>query len=340
MIDVENKELMMKFRRLKIVVIGGGTGISTMLRGIKKYTNNITAIITVADDGGGSGMLRSDMNMLAPGDVRNCMLALADMEKEMDSLLNYRFDSGRLSGQSMGNLILAAMYKIANEDFSQAVKRVCQVLAVKGRVLPVTNQNVNIGARLSDASVVLGESSIPVTVAKRREKISELFLVPSNIEPAEDVLKSIKEADLIVLGPGSLYTSIIPNILVNGVSQALYESKAKKLYVCNIMTQKGETDDYSAYDHVKALNDHAKCDIIDYCIVNNGVVPDYMKLKYKIDNSLPVEVDSHKFSEQSIQLMEEDVLDVTNGYIRHDYDKLAEIVMQLCYELKTKNKRN
>lgn len=339
MIDVENKTFMNKLRKLKIVAIGGGTGISTMLRGIKKYTNKITAIITVADDGGGSGMLRTDMNMVAPGDVRNCMLALADMEMAMDSLLNYRFDSGRLSGQSMGNLILAAMYKLSDEDFTEAVKKTCQVLAVKGRVLPVTNRNVNLGARLSDGSVVLGESTIPVSAFKNRQSISELFLIPKKVEPAEDVIKSINEADLIVLGPGSLYTSIIPNILVEGVSEALKNAKAKKLYVCNIMTQKGETDNYTAYDHVRAINSHAGCDIIDYCIVNDEPIPDNMKLKYKINNSYPVVVDAPEFTKNGIQLFSCKVLDVSKGYIRHDYDNLAEAVMDLCYLTKTKNKR-
>ena len=339
MIDFENKEFMNKLRRLKIVAIGGGTGISTMLRGIKKYTNNITAIITVADDGGGSGILRADMNMVAPGDVRNCMLALADMESVMDSLLNYRFDSGRLSGQSMGNIILAAMYKLSEENFTEAVKKTCQVLAVKGRVLPVTNANVNLGARLSDGSVVLGESTIPNSAFKNKQKINELFLIPKKVEPAEDVIKSINEADLIVLGPGSLYTSIIPNLLVDGVSEALKNAKAKKLYVCNTMAEEAETDGYTAFDHVRAINSHAGCDIIDYCIVNDEPIPENMSLKYKINNSLPVRVDAPEFARNGVEMFSCKVLDVSKGYIRHDYDNLAEAVMDLCYSLKKQNKR-
>ena len=187
--------------------------------------------------------------------------------------------------------------------------------------------------------MVLGESTIPVSAAKNRQKISELFLIPKKVEPAEDVIKSINEADLIVLGPGSLYTSIIPNILVDGVSEALKNAKAKKLYVCNIMTQKGETDDYTAYDHVRAINSHAGCDIIDYCIVNDEPIPDNMKLKYRINNSHPVVVDAPEFTKGGIELFSCKVLDVSKGYIRHDYDNLAEAVMDLCYSIKIKSKK-
>lgn len=321
---------------LNIVAIGGGTGISTMLRGIKKYFENLTAIITVADDGGGSGMLREDLNMLPPGDVRNCIMALADTEPIMEKLLNYRFDAGRLKGQSFGNLFLAAMCGISDGSFEVAVKQFSDVLAVKGRVLPVSTQNINLGARLSDGSVVLGESSIPTTVSSKKAKIDELFLTPSNPKPLNECIQSIYNADFIILGPGSLYTSIIPNLLVDGVSEAIYKSDAKVIYVCNIMTQPGETDDFSAYDHIEAIKKHSKYDFIDYCVVNTQPLNEFLKAKYRLSNSFEIRVDYNKFFENNIKLIGENLLDITNNLVRHNYSNLADTLVNLFYDVKTK----
>ena len=336
MIDFSDIEIKKILSEMKIVAIGGGTGISTMLRGVKHYTENITAIITVADDGGGSGMLREDLNMLAPGDVRNCILALADTEPILDRLLRYRFPSGRLKGQSFGNLFLAAMCGVNGGSFEEAVRQCSDVLAVKGRVLPVTNQNVNLGAKMSDGSVVLGESTIPKFAYNNRCSINEIFLTPSKVYPVEECIRSIKEANLIVLGPGSLYTSIIPNLLVQGVAEAIRESDAKVVYVNNIMTQKGETEGYTAYDHVEALLKHTDSKFIDYCIVNDEEIGDFLKSKYRFERSSQVKIDADRFVKNGVKLKCEKMLDSSKGYARHNYEKLVVVLMELCYNLKCK----
>ncbi len=328
--DIVKKEL----SNIKIAAIGGGTGISTMLRGIKHYTENITAIITVADDGGGSGMLREDLNMLAPGDVRNCLLALSNTEPILDKVWRYRFPSGRLKGQSFGNLFLAAMYGVNGGNFEDAVRQCSDVLAVKGRVLPVTNQNVNLGAKMSDGSTVLGESTISTYAYNNRCSIEKIFLTPSKVSPVQDCIKSIEDADLIILGPGSLYTSIIPNLLVEGVTDAIKRSNAKVVYVANIMTQKGETEGYTAFDHAKAIIDHSYEDIIDYCIINDEEIDDFLKSKYRFERSVQVKNDADKFIKKGIELICENMLDSSKGYARHDYDKLAKVIMNLCYKIK------
>lgn len=335
MINFSDEKIKNSLSGFKIAAIGGGTGISTMLRGIKKYTENITAIITVADDGGGSGMLREDLNMLPPGDVRNCILALSNTEPILDRLLRYRFTSGRLKGQNFGNLFLAAMCGVNGGSFEDAVRQCSDVLAVKGRVLPVTNQNINLGARMSDKSVVLGESTIPKYAHSNHCSIEEVFLTPSKVYPVEDCIKSIEEADLIVLGPGSLYTSIIPNLLVQGVADAILSSKASVVYVNNIMTQKGETEGYTAFDHVEAILKHTKPNLIDYCIVNDEDIDDFLKSKYRLERSEQVKIDAGRFMKSKIKLVSERMLDSSKGLARHNYEKLADVIMNLCYNIKT-----
>ena len=337
MINLNDEIIRNELSNIKIAAIGGGTGISTMLRGIKHYTENITAIITVADDGGGSGMLREDLNMVAPGDIRNCLLALSNTEPTLDKVWRYRFPSGRLKGQSFGNLLLAAMYGVNGGNFEEAVRQCSDVLAVKGRVLPVTNQNVNLGAKMSDGSTVLGESTIPTYAYHNHCKIERMFLTPSKITPVEDCIKSIKEADIIILGPGSLYTSIIPNLLVEGVSDAIKQSKAKVVYICNIMTQKGETEGYTAFDHAKAILDHSHDDLIDYCILNDEAIDDFLKAKYRFERSVQVKNDADKFIKNNIELICENMLDSSSGYARHDYTALADAIMKLAYKIKFEN---
>ncbi|ORX23216.1 hypothetical protein BVF91_08010 [Thermoanaerobacterium sp. PSU-2] len=311
----------------KVVVIGGGTGLSTMLRGLKKYTHNITAIVTVADDGGGSGVLREDLGMLPPGDIRNCILALANTEPTMEKLLQYRFTDGMLKGQSFGNLFLAAMNGISN-SFEEAVKKMSEVLAVSGKVLPVTLDDVKLKAKLKNGVVIDGESLIPKLQMKEKSPIEKIFLEPKDAKPVKEALIDIMDADEIILGPGSLYTSIIPNLLVNDVCEAIEKSKAIKVYVCNIMTQPGETVGYDANAHVDALFLHG-LKSLDYVIVNNGEIPYEYKDRYKEDMAQPVSYDVESFKQKGIKVIEKDVLAIRNNYIRHDEQKLAETLMGL-----------
>ncbi len=312
----------------KIAVIGGGTGISTMLRGLKAYSSNITAIITVADDGGGSGKLRNELGILPPGDIRNCILALADTEPVMERLLQYRFKEGDLKGQSFGNLFLAAMNGVSG-SFEQAVKDMSEVLAVKGQVLPVTSECVALCAELEDGHIIVGESQIGNHNETHKGKISRVYLDKNNVSAVEDSLLAIRQADIIVLGPGSLYTSIIPNLLVNTVCDEIKRSKAKKVYVCNVMTQPGETDDYSAFLHIDAIEKHSYQGVADYCIVNTGRFPKEILAKYKHEGAVPVRVDYSKFKKRGIRLITGDFFKLDRGYIRHDPDKLAMAVMEI-----------
>lgn len=234
----------------KVVVIGGGTGLSNLLRGLKRFTSNITAIVTVADDGGGSGVLRDDLGMLPPGDIRNCILALAHTEPVMEELLQYRFTDGRLKGQSFGNLFLAAMDGIS-ENFMEAVQKVSSVLAVTGKVLPVTLKDVTLKARLNNGNIIEGESNIPKEAIKQNSNIERVFIEPRDARALREAVLAIKDADAIIFGPGSLYTSIIPNLLVKEIKEEIHKSSAIKIYVSNLMTQKGETDDYTVKDHIK-----------------------------------------------------------------------------------------
>ncbi|WAM31996.1 gluconeogenesis factor YvcK family protein [Caldicellulosiruptor naganoensis] len=313
----------------RIVAIGGGTGLSTMLRGIKNLTANITAIVTVADDGGGSGKLREDLGMLPPGDIRNCILALANTEEIMQNLLNYRFKEGSLKGQSFGNLFLAAMTGIAG-NFEKAVKLMSEVLAVRGKVLPVTLDNVNLCAELEDGSVVVGESKIPEVVKEKRGKIKRVFIVPQDAKPYREVLEEIEKADVIIIGPGSLYTSIMPNLVFDEVVESIKKSKAKKIYIANIMTQPGETDNYTLYDHIRAIENHCKGRIFDIVIVNNQPIPPDILKRYEEDGAKPVYADK-KTKESGYTLIEEALLSISNGLIRHNSAKLARVISNIIY---------
>ncbi|MDF2523315.1 MAG: hypothetical protein K0R31_956, partial [Clostridiales bacterium] len=315
----------------KIVAIGGGTGLSTMLRGLKDYSSNITAIVTVADDGGGSGMLRSDLGMLPPGDIRNCILALADTEPTMQKLLQYRFPEGVLKGQSFGNLFLAAMDGISS-SFVEAVRKMSNVLAVTGKVLPVSLEDVQLCALLEDGYTICGESKIGKHNTFHSGKISKVFLEPSNIKPLQESIDAIKEADIIVLGPGSLYTSVIPNLLVEGICEAIKESDAIKVYVCNIMTQPGETDEYDVYEHINAIERHTYKGIVEYCIVNTEEVSDELKAIYLDDGAGVAVLDIDKISRSGIEVIGSDVLGVTGNFVRHDPSKLAEVIVNLVAE--------
>ena len=319
-----------KKREPRIAAIGGGHGLSAMLRGLKRYTKHITAIVTVADDGGGSGMLREDLGMLPPGDIRNCIMALANTEPTMERLLNYRFTEGSLSGQSFGNLFLAAMNGISG-SFDEAVQRMGEVLAITGSVLPVTNQNVYLEAEFDNGSRTLGESKIFSAKKINDCRIRQVRLVPEHPQALQDSIDAIRQADIIVIGPGSLYTSIIPNFLVDGISEAIRSSGAVREYILNIMTQDGETDGYTGEDHVRALLEHAGGDVIDVCIANNAPVPEKWLAPYRQEGVGPIEVDRAGIEALGVAVREFPLCR-PGRYIRHDADALSRAILSVWRE--------
>ena len=327
-ITIEEKESL----EPKIVVIGGGTGQSVFLRGLKKKANNITAIVTVADDGGGSGVLREDLGMLPPGDIRNCLLALANIEPTMREVMQYRFTDGALKGQSFGNLFLAAMNGLYG-NFEVALYKMSQIFAITGKVLPVTLKNINLIAELKNGKIVKGESKIPEEVKKYKTSIEKVYLDEQNVKPLDEVITSIENADIIIMGPGSLYTSIIPNLLVDGVVDAIKKSKAPKVYICNIMTQPGETDNYNVLEHINAIVRHTNNNIIDYIISNNEVLGQEMLERYQNDGANQVLLDDeqrNKLRVMDIKCIEENLIEIKNNYIRHDASHISDIVINLA----------
>ncbi len=317
----------------KIVVIGGGTGLSTMLRGLKYYTSNITAIVTVGDNGGGSGALREDLGILPPGDIRNCILALADTEPIMEDLLQYRFTNGRLKNQSFGNLFLAAMDGIS-DNFEDAVQKMSSVLAVTGKVLPVTLDDMQLIAELENGNKVLGESEIPNEAIKQKSRIKKLMIEPKEAEPVKEALIAIKEADAIIIGPGSLYTSVISNFLINNIGNAVCKSNALKIYVSNIMTQPGETDGFDVAMHLKTLKKYAGKDSVDFVIANNGIIPEDLIEKYKSEGSELVKLNKKELKGLNAKCIEADLVKIKDGHIKHNTDKLAEVLVDVIMEKK------
>ena len=308
--------------KIKVVTIGGGTGLSVLLRGLKKYPLEITAVVTVADDGGSSGKIRSDMNIPSPGDIRNVIAALSDVEPYLEKMFQYRFDSGEVKGHPVGNLMIAAMTDI-HGDFSTAVNVMSSIFNVRGTVLPTTNDIATLNAVLSDGEIIRGESSI----TKAGGVIDHVYITPSRVKPNEDVLKAIEEADYIIMGPGSLYTSIIPNLVISKVSEKIRESNAKKIYVCNVMTQHGETDNYTVSDHIVAINKHVEENIFDLVIANSREFDDIILSKYHKEKQEPVKIDQEKIKELGIKLIKNnDVGIVDNNTIRHNADKVSELI--------------
>jgi uncharacterized cofD-like protein len=313
----------------RIVAVGGGTGLSVLLSGLKNYTSNISAVVTVADSGGSSGRLRQQFDVLPPGDIRNCLVALADAPTLMRDLFQFRFDgNSEFAGHSFGNLFLTVMTRLTG-DFEKAIKETSKVLALRGQVIPSTLGDVSLVAHYADGTVVTGEDQIP----KARKLINRVNLTPEQPLATPDALKVIKEAQIIVLGPGSLYTSIIPNLLIKEITQAIAESEAIKVYVCNVMTQPGETDGYSVSDHIKALLKHSHEHVLDYCVVNNGVVPAEILKRYSQDNSLLVVNDRKKIENLGYRVVEEDFTMIQDGVIRHDSEKLAKIILSFIEEI-------
>jgi len=307
----------------KIVAIGGGTGLSMLLRGIKKYTSNITAIVTVGDDGGSSGRLREELGILPPGDIRNCIAALGDDEDLITELFQYRFKNGEgLEGHSFGNLFLTALCAITG-NMVKAIKESANVLNIRGVVLPATLDDMKLGAEFEDGRIIHGESNIP----EANGQIKQLFTEPANCQALPEALSAIANADLIILGPGSLYTSVIPNLLVNGIADAISKSKAKKIYVCNIMTQPGETTDYTVASHVNALFKHAKGrHIVDAVLVNNSL-PDNISEGYAQSGSIPVRLDMENIAPIGIEVVSQKLIQESKeGLVRHSSNRVARAV--------------
>jgi uncharacterized cofD-like protein len=305
----------------KVVALGGGTGMPALLRGLKEYTSNITAIVTMADNGGSSGRLRGSLGMLPPGDVRNCLVALADTEPLMRELFQYRFEQGELSGHSFGNLFLAALQQTTG-DFVTALRAASRVLAVRGSVLPATLDAVDLVGELEDGRVVRGESQI----GKSDSRIRRVWLEPGDATPLMEAVRAVEEADLVVIGPGSLYTSVIPNLLVAPIADAVRRTRALRVYVANVMTQPGETSGYSAADHLKALEEHAGAHIVDIMIVNSQPVPDAVLARYGEEGAAPVRMSGPP--PRRLQVVSEPLLDV-DVVVRHNPDRLARAVLRL-----------
>ena len=322
----------MKCPGVKVVVIGGGTGLSTMLKGIKKYTNQITAIVTVADNGGASGKIREEMGIMPPGDIRNCLVALANTEPIMEKVLQYRFKEGSLKGQNLGNLFLAALAEITG-SFEEAVKVTGNVLAITGKVLPVTTENVQLYAEFENGKKVEGETQIVEYGKKEHVLIKDIVLNPKKPRPVKEAIYALQEADLIILGPGSLYTSIIPNLLVNLIPNLIEQSKAQKIYVANIMSQPGETTGFSVEEHIKILEKYIGKNVLSKVIVNNQTVgPEYL------NQYIEEGADLLKFDEKSkvwhtIKRVEAPLIKIYKDkkFIRHDSEKLAECIFKEFY---------
>ncbi|MED4402827.1 YvcK family protein [Metabacillus fastidiosus] len=309
----------------KVVIIGGGTGLSVLLRGLKLKPLHITAIVTVADDGGSSGRLRDELQIPPPGDIRNVLAALSDVEPLVEELFQHRFNKGNnLVGHSLGNLILAAMTNITG-DFFHAITEMSKVLNVRGKVLPAANCSVILNAEMNDGTIVTGESKIPYA----GKRIKKVFLTPKDIEPLPEALEVIREADLIIIGPGSLYTSILPNLLVPKIGEEVCKAKAKKVYICNVMTQAGETLSYSASDHIKALYDHMDCKFIDTILVNDARIPDEIRKMYEEELAKPVHYDIDKLKELGIEVIVDRIISYENNVIRHDTNKVASLLYNM-----------
>ncbi len=310
-----------------IVVIGGGTGLSVLLKGLKRYTSRITAMVTVSDDGGSSGRLRSELGVLPPGDIRNCLVALAETETLMNKVFQHRFlQGGSLQGHNLGNLLLVAMTEITG-DFISAIREVSKVLAVRGKVLPATLEPVILGGIMADGNRVMGETAI----RDYQASIKEIFLIPE-CGPLPETLEAINEADAIIIGPGSLYTSIIPNLLVKGIIEAIASSRAPKFYISNIMTEQGETDEFTAADHLKVIQKHTGKQIIDYAVVNSGKIDEERLKRYKEEKAVPVKSSSDEIAKMGINIIERDLVSDTE-VAWHDADKLARVILEKIGEL-------
>ena len=315
-------------RAPNIVVIGGGTGLNSILAGLKRFTNNITAIVSVSDEGGSSRKLRYEFGVLPPGDIRNCIVALSDSGPTMAKLLEYRFKEGEgLKGHSFGNLLITALTRITG-SFDRAIKETGRILAIRGKVLPVTLAQTRLCAVLENGKTIEEEPNVEAHKIKYKSEIKRLFLKPANAKAYPEALNEIKKADIIVLGPGSLYTSILPNLLVKGIPEAIKSSKAKKVYICNVMTQPGETDNYAASDHVGKIVKYLGKGVLDYVVVNSERATQKLYEKYSKEGSARVKIDEENLDKLDVDVIKADLFTKEN-LLRHDPDKLAKVVLKL-----------
>lgn len=315
----------------RIVVIGGGSGLSVLLHGLKEFTSNITAIVTVSDDGGSSGRLRSQYNVPPPGDIRNCLVALADSEDLMSDLFQFRFkEAGELEGHSFGNLFILAMLKVTG-DFEKAIREASKILAIRGRVVPSTVKMVTLVAQHKDGSMTMGESNI----TKTKSPIERLYLKPEGCGAAQDALEAIQNAEAIVMGPGSLYTSILPNLLIEDIANALALVQVPKVYVSNVMTQPHETDHFTAFDHVNALIEHTRPEILSHVIVNTGLIPTSMLSKYAKEEAYPVTAEPSKIRSLGYEVLDDNII-TTHDMVRHNSRRVSKMILELVNSSKKK----
>lgn len=314
----------------RIVAIGGGTGLSNLLLGIKEYTRNLSAIVTVADEGGSSGRLRKEFDILPPGDIRNCLVSLADASELMRSLFQYRFSKGEgFEGHSLGNLFITAMREVTG-SFDTAIKESSRILAIRGRVLPASLDKIRLRAQFIDGSFVEGEESIP----KKGMAIKRVSLIPEDPKANPEAVEAIKNADVIIIGPGSLYTSILPNLLIRELREAIEMSPVLKIYVCNVMTQHGETDGFTGFKHLMVLVEHTSSRIVNCCILNSEASDTGKLARYAKENSFPVIPDREKLNNEGYWVIEDDLIS-REEYIRHDPAKLAKRIIQSYYTWKS-----
>ena len=317
-------------KKIKVTLLGGGTGLSVLARGLKSYPIDITAIVTVADDGGSTGRIRDKIDMPAPGDIRNVMSAMSDIEQQLSQLFRYRFKQDELDGHALGNLMLAAMYDMTG-DFASAVRELSKLLNIKGEIIPSTNTGPQLVARMQDDSFIVGESYIP----KVNKKIEEVYLSPKDSQATPAAIEAIKKSDLIIFGPGSLYTSIIPNILPVGMKEAIRDATGVKVFVCNIMTQSGETNDYTVCDHIEAIEKHIGSATIDAVVLNHKEITKEISPFYEEQGVTPVQVDEHTLFSRNIEIITHDDLCEINeeGAVRHNNKVLAEVLYNIALEV-------
>ncbi|MDC3416165.1 gluconeogenesis factor YvcK family protein [Aquibacillus salsiterrae] len=312
-------------KKRNVAVLGGGTGMPVLLRGLKDYPIDLSAIVTVADDGGSSGRLRNEMAMPAPGDIRNVIAALSDVEPMLMELFQHRFKNGNsLSGHSMGNLLLAAMTSVTG-DFYNGIKEISRVLNVKGKIYPIANQNMYLHAEMEDGEIITGESNIPLA----NKKIKRVFLQPEPVLPLPEAVQAVIDADLVVIAPGSLYTSTLPNMIVPQIGDALRNTTGKVVYVCNVMTQQGETSGYTAADHVQAITNHVGEGCIHSIIVNNKPIVSDVRKIYAEENAEPVVYDTDRLRRMGLEIIEADIIDHSKRMLRHDTGKVAKLLYSL-----------
>lgn len=316
-----------RMKKIKITLVGGGTGLSVLARGLRQYPVDISAIVSVADDGGSTGIIRDQIDMPAPGDIRNVMSALSDVETKLENLFTYRFNKDALGGHALGNLMLAAMYDMTG-DFAMAVKELSKILNVKGTVVPSTNISPKLAARMEDNSIIVGESYIPEV----QQKIEEVYLIPNETVATPEAIQAVEESDVVVFGPGSLYTSIIPNLIPAGMKEAIINSEGIKVYVSNIMTQVGETVDYTAADHLEAINFHMGENVMDFIILNEenirGRISDY----YDRNGMTVVDSDSERLEEMGVKIITDSRLVHIDdqGAVRHNNKVLADKIYDIA----------